>query len=237
MTTTDATAPDARAATAPGHARDAARATGLAYLALAVTGMLSFLLIRAQLYVPGDAAATAANLVGNELLARLGIVLELGLVTAQALTALWFFRLFRPVDSFAAGALAAFGLVNSVVILVGAAFSTTALQVAIGGDAATALLLYDLHGSVWAVGSVFFGLWLIPMGWLTVRSGTMPRVLGWILVISGVGYLLSAFAAQLAPGLPALAEVLAAPATVGEFWMIGYLLLRGGTAPTTEQRT
>ena len=56
-------------------------------------------------------------------------------------------------------------------------------------------------------------------------------------MIGGVGYLLSAFVAQLAPGLPVLAEVLVIPATVGEFWMIGYLLLWGGTARTTARRT
>lgn len=56
-----------------------------------------------------------------------------------------------------------------------------------------------LGGSLWDVGAVFFGLWLIPMGFLTLRSG-VPRPLGWI------------------------------PATVGEFWMIGWLLWHASRA-------
>ena len=131
-------------------------------------------------------------------------------------------------DRVAAAAVAAFGLVNSVVVLVGTAFTATALEVALRGDAATtALLLYDLNDAVWSVGNLFFGLWLVPMGWLVRRSATMPDVLGWILVVGGVGYVLSAFATHLFPALPAVAQVLVLPATVGEFWMIGYLLLRG----------
>ena len=57
--------------------------------------------------------------------------------------------------------------------------------------------------------------------------GWMPRALGWILVGGGIGYVLSAFVGYLAPGAPALADALTDPATVGEFWMIGYLLVRG----------
>ena len=214
----------------PGHARSAARATGLAYLGVALTGLVGFLLIRAQLYVPGDAAATAANLVAREPLARLGLAADLALVLSQALAALWFFRLFRRVDSFAAGALAAFGMVNSLVVLVGVACTATALEVATAGSAGpgTALLLYELSGAVWAVGNLFFGLWLIPMGLLARRSGAMPRALGGILVVGGVCYVLSAFVVHVAPDLPVVAEVLVLPATVGEFWMIGWLLLRGG---------
>jgi hypothetical protein len=222
---TTATAPTT---TGAGHAPGAALGTGLAYLGVALTGMAGFLLIRAQLHVPGDAAATAANLVEHEGLARLGIAADLALVVAQALAAMCVLALFRPVDRVAAAAVAAFGLVNSVVVLVGTTFTATALEIALRGDAAaTALLLYDLNGTAWSVGGIFFGLWLIPMGWLVRRSATMPDTLGWVLAIGGVGYVLSAFTAHLFPALPALAQVLVLPATVGEFWMIGYLLLRG----------
>jgi hypothetical protein len=216
----------------PGHAPSAALSTGLAYLGVALTGMAGFLLIRARLHVPGDAAATAANLVEHEGLARLGIAVDLALVVAQALAALCFLALFRPVDRVAAAAVAAFGLVNSVVVLVGTTFTATALVVAVRGDATTtALLLYDLNDAAWSVGGIFFGLWLIPMGWLVRRSATMPDALGRILMIGGVGYVLGAFATHLFPTLPAaVAQVLVLPATVGEFWMIGYLLLRGRSA-------
>jgi molybdopterin-containing oxidoreductase family iron-sulfur binding subunit len=114
-----------------------ARETGLAYAGLAVTGMIGMLLIRSQLYVEGDAATTAANLVQHEGLARVGIAVDLGAVLTQALAALWFAKLFRVVEPFAAAAIAAFGLVNSVMMLVGAVFSATALEVALDGTATT----------------------------------------------------------------------------------------------------
>ena len=210
-----------------------ARATGLLYLALALTGALGFLLIRPQL-VADDAAVTLARLTERESLTRLGIALELGIVLTQALAAVWFYRLFRPVEPVAAGALAAFGLVNATVILGSAASLATALEVALEpvGDATGQIrLLTELSANLWGVGALFFGLWLIPMGLLVRRCG-MPRPLGWLLLAGGVGYVLSAFLDYLVPGAQPVADLLTIPATIGEFWMIGYLL-HGGVFRST----
>jgi hypothetical protein len=206
-----------------------ARTTGLLYLGLAITGALGFLMIRPALFEAGDAAATLANLVDNPGLARLGIALEMGVVVTQALVALWFFRLFRGVDAFAAGAIAIFGLVNAVAILGSAASLATALDVALEpvGDPGAAQLLYLVSDNLWGVGALFFGLWLIPMGWCVLQSGSMPRALGWVLVVGGVGYVLSAFLRYLVPDAGSLVDLATIPATIGEVWMIGYLFLRG----------
>ena len=213
-----------------------ARMTGLLYLGLAVTGGLGFLLIRPRLFVAGDGAATLAHLIEHEGLARAGVALELLVVLTQALAAVWFYRLFRPVDSVAAGSIAAFGLVNAVAILSSAALLATAVAVAVdpvGDAAANVQLMYLVSGNLWTAGGLFFGLWLIPMGWCVLRSGWMPRALGWVLIGGGVGYVLSTFVAYLVPQAGAVADVLVLPASVGEFWMVGYLIFRGvrATAP------
>jgi hypothetical protein len=214
--------------------RRTARLAGLFYLGLAITGVFGFLMIRSQLYVADDAAATLANLTNNTRLARTGVGLEMGIVLTQSLAAVWFFKLFRSVDSFEAGMIAAFGLINAIAILVSAALLAGALKIAgdvsvvAGGDAAgTVQLLYVLSGKLWSVGAIFFGLWLIPMGTLVLRSAWMPRALGYTLVVGGVGYVLSAFAGQIVPNIGAWADLLTIPASVGEFWMIGYLLWFG----------
>jgi hypothetical protein len=214
-----------------------ARMTGWFYLGLAVTGGLGFLLIRPRLFAADDPAATLAHLVDHEGLARAGIALELLVVLTQALTAVWFYRLFRRVDPVAAGSIAAFGLVNAVTILGSAALLATALEVAlqpVGDAAATVQLLYLVSGNLWTAGGLFFGLWLIPMGWCVLRSGSMPRPLGWILIGGGVGYVLSPFVAYLMPQAGVVADLLALPASVGEFWMVGYLLFRGVRTPARE---
>jgi hypothetical protein len=207
-----------------------ARTTGLFYLGLAVAGAAGFLILRPQLFVDGDAQATLANLVENPSLARLGIIFELLVVLTQTAAAAWFYRLFRSVDATAAAGIAAFGLINAVAILGSAALLATATEIAVhpvGTTAADVQVLYLVSGNLWTVGGLFFGLWLIPMGWCVLRSGWMPQPLGWILIAGGVGYVLSAFVGYLFPEAGIMADALTVLASVGEFWMVGYLLVRG----------
>lgn len=218
----------------PLELRRTARITGLLYLGLGVTGMLGFLVIRNQIFVADDPGATLANLTEHAWLSRAGVALELGIVLTQALAAVWFYRLFRSVDSFAAGSLAAFGLVNAAMISGSAAMLAAAIDVsrdsslAAGGDnAATAQLLYVLSGHFWGVGAIFFGLWLIPMGRLVLRSGWLPPLMGRILIGGGVLYVLSAFVTYLFTDTETVVGLMAVPATIGEFWILGYLITRG----------
>ncbi|GAA1148879.1 DUF4386 domain-containing protein [Nocardioides aquiterrae] len=206
-----------------------ARTTGLLYLGVAITGLLWQVVLRAYLFDPDDAGATLDNLAQHEGIARVATALELGLVVTQSLTGLWFYRLFRSVDSLAAGALAAFSFVNAIVVLVSAASVAAALELTLDsspGSQQSVQLMYVLSDQLWVVGELFFGLWLVPMGLLVLRSGWMPAALGWILACGGVGYLLSPFVTYLVDA-GAAAGILVVPATVGELWMIGYLLVRG----------
>src|SRR3546814_8883290 len=112
--------------------------------------------------------------------------------------------------------------------MIGAAFEVAVDPGLVAGmDPAGAVqLLYLVSGQLWAIGAVFLGLWLVPMGTLVLRSGWIPRLLGWTMVVGGVGYVVSAFAG-LVPGLSTVSMVATLPETIGEFWMIGYLLVRG----------
>jgi hypothetical protein len=231
-TTSDATA--SRPEPVGADLRRTARTTGLLYLGLALTGLLGSVVIQAQLFSDGDPAGTLANLTDDAWLAHAGIAVKLGLVVFQALTAMWFYRLFRSVDAFAAGSLAAFGMVNAVAIMISAAILASALEVstdaslaAPGGAAATVQLLYVVSEQIWGVAGTFFGLWLIPMGWLVIRSLWMPRLLGWLLVVGGAGYVISAFVSYLAQGADLAVGLLIVPATIGELWIIGYMIIVG----------
>jgi hypothetical protein len=233
MTTTNARPDSTSDVIGPGLTRTA-RTTGLLYLGLAITGILGSLVVRGQLFVADDPQSTLSNLVDHATLARLGIVLELGIVVTQALAALWFYRLFRSVDTFAAGSLAVFGMVNAVAILGSAALLATAREVAndsslaaAGSTAATVQLLYVVSGHLWGVAGLFFGLWLIPMGWLVARSRWLPLWLGRVLLVGGAGYMCSALVSYLFPDADLVAGLLTVPATIGEFWIIGYLIIFG----------
>ncbi len=207
------------------------RITGILYLGLALTGLFVFVFARSNIYADGNALATSTNLLEKENLARLGIATELALVIFQALVAVWFYKLFKKVNGFSSGLIAVFGIINAITILISSAAWLSALNATlVGNQADLAYNLLNLHESIWLVSGIFFGLWLIPMGYLTYKSG-MPKALAWILTIGGIGYILSTFILILIPSLKTLAESLPMLATIGEFWIIGYLLIKPDIKP------
>ncbi|MBX2915828.1 MAG: DUF4386 domain-containing protein [Cyclobacteriaceae bacterium] len=207
-----------------------ARITGIWYLLLAITGIMGFLVFHPKVYMEYP-AATLENLTSKELVARTRLVFELLIVVSQALAAAWFYKLFKEINSWAASILGVWGLTNSIIIMVSAISMGVALDIASSTqsvDVKVALiqLLSSISTNAWGVGSLFFGLWLIPMGYIILTSNRMPRGLGFTLIAGGVGYLLSAFLKY--GGITGtFVDVLTIPASIGEFWIVGYLLIFG----------
>ncbi|MFZ2523367.1 MAG: DUF4386 domain-containing protein [Minisyncoccia bacterium] len=202
------------------------RITGLLYLGLAITGLFVFVFAKNGIYVSGDALATNANLLEKEMLARIGVAVELVMVAFQALVALWFYKLFSKVNSFASVVIAVFGTINAIMILVSSAFWLASLNASIAKDSVSMIYnLFSMHDLIWLVANLFFGLWLLPMGYLTslVMSS---KILSKLLFVGGAGYIVSAFILILLPGQTTVAGLLVLPATVAEFWVIGYLFSR-----------
>ncbi len=200
------------------------RITGFLYLGLALAGLFAFLFAKSSIFVSGDALATNINLLEKETLARAGLVAELILVAFQAFVSLWFYKTFRKIDSFSSVMLASFGMVNATMILVSSAFWLSALNASIAKDSVSIVYnLFSLHESTWLVANIFFGLWLLPMGYL-MSQVMKSRILPKLLFVGGIGYILSALILILFPSQETLAGLMPLPATVAEFWVIGYLL-------------
>ena len=209
-----------------------ARVTGIWYLMLAISGMLGFLLLHGKIYQTDNPQQTLENLVNKISIARTRLVLELVIIISQALAAMWFYRLFRNINPWAAWAVGAFGLVNAVAIMISAISMGAVIDIAnttitgVNTQLGQVQLLSQLMKHAWGIGGIFFGLWLMPMGYIVVTSGCMPVWLGRVLILGGIGYLLMTFLGY-AGVKSSLLELMVLPATIGEFWMIGYLLVFG----------
>lgn len=214
-----------------------ARITGIWYLSLAVFGVLGFLVFHPKVFITGDPAATLQNIIENESIIRTRLLLELAIVLSQVLAAVWFYKLFRLINEWAAWSLAIWGTVNAVAIMISALAMGSMINVASSSLVTDEQILlisvfHNIISNAWAVGSLFFGLWLIPMGYIVTHSRRMPVWLGYTLIIGGFGYMLSTFFHYSGIG-SSFTEYLTIPATFGEFWMIGYLLIFGIRSDTS----
>ncbi len=209
-----------------------ARLAGVWYLILAISGILGFLIFHPQIFVTDDPQKTLNNLINLESISRIRLLFELVIIISQALAAVWFYKLFRDINEWAASILGIWGTVNSVIIMVSAISMSSALEIASSSSlvyqekVVSIQLLVNIITNAWTVGGLFFGLWLMPMGYIVVSSKRMPIWLGRILFIGGIGYILQTFIKYGGIQSPYL-DILTLPATVGEFWMIGYLLIYG----------
>lgn len=208
-----------------------ARIVGVWYLMLAITGMVGFLMLHSRIYVAGDPSTTLSNLVEHETIARTRLLFEFLIVVSQALAAVCFYKLFKDIRHDAAWALAAWGMMNAAAIMISAMAMGGAIEVANGtqGQQEKIIMIQIFAQFIkhaWGVGSLFFGLWLIPMGYIVISTQRMPVWLGRVLILGGAGYLISAFISYMGVH-GAWVEMLVIPATVGELWMIAYLLIFG----------
>lgn len=208
-----------------------ARTAGIWYLIMAISGILGFLIFHPQVFDAEDPQKTLTNLTDLESLARTRLLFEFAIIVSQALTAVWFYKLFRNINEWAAWTVGIWGMVNAVAIMISAISIGSAIEIAHSSQTFDdKVLLIELLSSfitnAWGVGSLFFGLWLIPLGYIITSSKRMPVWLGRTLIIGGIGYLLSVVVNYL--GIESqIQEFLTIPATIGEFWMIGYLLIYG----------
>ncbi len=90
------------------------------------------------------------------------------------------------------------------------------------------LLLLDMQHYGLLVAQIFFGLWLVPLGYLAYKSGMFPKLLGALLVVGGACYLVDLLAAFLVPDLSReIHGYVTIPSAIAEISMVVYLLVIG----------
>jgi hypothetical protein len=240
MTTTTGPAP-AAVAPAPTERpplRRWTRIAGSLYLVIFVVYPLSTL-VRSSLVVPGDAAATADNIRTQETLFRWGMAGEATIVLVEIVLAAVLYALLRPVSRTMSLAAALARVAEAVVMAAGCLVASvfTLLVVSEPGYLAAfdtdqrdalALFFQEANDDIVLVWGFFFALSLVLTGWLVHRSGFLPRLVGILLALAGVGYFVQSFGAFLAPGLTdtwaLIVLVLAIP---GELVFALWLLIKG----------
>jgi hypothetical protein len=224
-----------------------ARIAGVFYLLVGIFGGFAEGFADPKLYVAGNAAATAGNVIANPGLVRVSVVAHLLDATFFVLTAMALYYLFRHVQKSVARALLVFAALAVGILTLNAVFQFESLQVATdstysaafgaAGSNALVLLMLDIQHYGTLAAQVFFGLWLAPMGYLAYKSGMFPRALGVVLVVAAGSYLVDLLAAFLFPDFAKQVHpILAIAPTIGEVWMVLYLLVIGVRSASAADR-
>lgn len=214
------------------------RLAGVLYLIVVVTGIFCLAYVPAQL-AGADAGAMLDNVVARQALFKQGVAAFVVEQVAYLLLALVLYRSFQDVSRSAATLMLAFVAMAVPLALAALSHRLQALSLLTDVDSAQLLspeqrqqlahaALKAYRGGMQLV-RVFWGLWLLPLGWLVLRSRRLPRLLGALLVLGGLGYVLDVLAELLVPGYADwwISAHLTLPASVGEIGTCLWLLLFG----------
>jgi hypothetical protein len=211
-----------------------ARWAGGLYVAYILANVLASLVGHIGL---SDAQTLRAAIASDEAMFRLGLVAALASALLFVVTAWALYTLLRPVDE----ALSLLLLVlNAVGVAVQCASYLPLLAVLAQGDSAVegqaltgpqldglALLSVTTYRVGFVTAQLFFSAWLFPLGWLVLRSGFVPRFLGWLLLLDGVAVLVWFLQVLLAPGYPAISYPAWVVGFVAEVAFALWLLVKG----------
>jgi hypothetical protein len=222
--------------------RRAAQIAGVSYVLLFALGIFANFFVREGLIVTGDAQATAANIVESEGLFRLGLVSFLIIFVLDVIVAWALYIVFGNANRDISLLAAWFRIVYTVFLGVAAVFFFQALQLLGGSDFLTAfdseqlnaqaLVALDTFNATWLIGLVGFGIHLMLLGYLVIRSGYAPKALGYMLIAAGTGYVIDTTANALLGNYndyeSLFLVIVAVPSIIGEGWLGLWLLLKAG---------
>jgi hypothetical protein len=178
--------------------RPKARITGAVYLLYFLTAIFGEFFFRG-LVVSGDAAVTAKNILAHQSSFRLGLATGLIAVACYIVLTAFLYALFKPVSRSLSLLATFFSLVGCAILAFGSLFQLAPLVI-LGGSQymnvftveqlrALALMFLELTTQAGNVCVVFFGVYCLLIGYLIFRSAFLPRVLGVLMAIAGLGWL------------------------------------------------
>jgi hypothetical protein len=231
-----ALAPAADETVSSASPRRLARIAGALYLVNVVAGAFAIGYVQTALFA-SDPAVTAANIQAHELLYRSGLAAHVLVTVTNVPLALIFYELFKGVNRRIA-LLDAFFILVATAVEAASILGQFAPLVLLGDEAHTGVLLpaqlqalAQLSTSAahldYTVYTVFFGLDILLMSYLLLRSRFVPRLIGVLLAVDGLAYLAYAFTDILSPGLAAdLTPWVQLPAPLAEgalsLWLLAF---------------
>ncbi len=213
------------------------RIAGALYLLLVLLGGVVHLVARAGIRLPGAATFTGQHMDAQPATSQVSMVADIAMAALFATVGIALYLLFRHINRSAAGATAIYAAVGVGMILVNLLFHLAALlgeadplHDALSARTSGGLVerLLDMHDHGYTIAGIFFGLCLIPLGYLAYQSSRIPRVLSTLLTIS---LILDTLLGLLWPDLPALIHTLIAPPPVADLWLILFMVAKGGLGP------
>jgi hypothetical protein len=232
-------APESSAASPEPHRtvrslRIASLTAGVALLLMSAFAAVGYVAIVQRLVTPGDPVATATDIVGSTGLFRLGVAMLYAVIILDVLVAWALLGVFTPVNRNVSRLAAWFRVAYAAVFMVAISHLAGVPDLLSNTGYSTAFTPEQLQGQAmvkvetfhdtYMAGLILFGVHLLILGYLVYKSGYVPKVIGVLLTVAGVGYIVDSVVTVFTEGTP---FTISTVTFLGEFLLALWLLMRG----------
>jgi hypothetical protein len=216
-----------------------ARLAGVLYLLSILTGILTLRVLPSKFVVWDNAALTVENIIAHETLFRLGLVVEVIGYVAFFILPFVLYELLSGINKNVAVLMVSLAVVSvpvsfsyllykvNILTLIGNDPYLTSMD---AGQIPSRVMLYlHYYDNGILIASIFWGLWLLPFGYLVFRSGFLPKILGVLLMAGCAGYVVNFICELLFPTYDHLqiSKIVTLPASLGELGICIWFLVAG----------
>lgn len=214
-----------------------ARLTGVLYFVFALLAIYDYMYVSPKIFVSGDIAAIMQNLTVREFLFRTTILSALIANILFAVVVLLFYQMLKQVNVFQARWMVVLVLVAIPAAFINDAISMAVLKISKGellqtfsaeqrqGLVATLLKIETYSHQLT---TFHWGLWLVPLALLIYKSGFIPKIFTWLLMINSAGYIITSVTNILFPEASAtVLKIVYLTWFAGEIPLIFWLMTAG----------
>lgn len=204
---------------------------GVGLLLMAIIAGFSEMFVRQSVLVKGDAIATATNIIAHESLFRLGVLGFIIIVLLDLAVSWSLYFIFKSTHKSLSLLMAWFRLVYTAIFTVAIASLFDVVELLSNADYlktidtnnlyTQAMMAMNSFENIWYIGLLFFGIHLVLLGWLVANSKFIPKLVGLLVVMSGLAYALDSIIVFLVPSyVPQISTVLFFGEVVLLFWFL-----------------
>jgi len=188
-----------------------AKLAGFLYVSLIPLGVFGIMYIPNNLIVSGNMAATVALIMEHELIFRLSILSAFTVQLVNLVLVFLLYQLLKPVNKRYAALMVMCILVAAPIAMLNELNLLAVLMLLSGSEYLAVFnvdqihsmisVLLEMHELGIQIASIFWGLWLLPMGYLIIKSGYLPKIIGVLLIVASFGYLVDSINAFIFPNV------------------------------------
>lgn len=172
--------------------------SGIAYLLIFISGFYANFAILESLIDLNSSAETTRNIIGNSIQFRNGLLSFFVMLISDVFLIWSLFKITKPTHKTLSYIASLFRGLHALFFTIALAKLIKVYKItsqAINSEELQNSVIYLLSNfdKLWTIGLLFFGIHLLLLGLLAIKSSSIPRIIGFLLILAALGYTVDGF--------------------------------------------